>query len=374
VSRPQFLRAVNCEFVHCVGTGISLEGGQQAEFEQTFITSMYQGRAIDITSGFTGGWRFNGGWIFAGLVELVAIASGDGHLSDFIIGAGGLLTANTYDAVAVAAGVQRFSITDCTIGRMPGSSSPNTRYGISVGAGCDNYSIQGNLLIGNLTAPVLNTPGVGLTRVVRNNVPEPGMRWGGTASVTLVGGTTNTLTIPDGVTFYYVSVSGAGDAIVDAIVYGNSNTGARVILTKNTGTGSVLLRPNPAKGVDQITPPGNVDWRLSGVLSAVELGHNGSSYCLEGRLIPSAVISVVVPAVAAGTLAYLDVSTVGTTLEGVLAVGDVVLGVPAADLAAAGAGNGNYEGCRVSAANTLRLSFQGLLAGGAVNFTFARLN
>jgi hypothetical protein len=372
VSKPEFLRCLNVEIDHCVGTGISLEGGQQAEFEQTFITSMYQGRAIDIASTFTGGWRFNGGYIFAGLVELVSIAAPDGILSGMIIGAGGLLTSNTYDAVRVASGTERFTISDNSIGRMPGSPSPSTRYGINVGASCDNYSVQGNRLQGHVTAPLLNTPGVGLTRVVRNNEPDSGMRWGGTASVTLTSGTTNTITIPDGVTFYYVSTSGAGPAFVDEIVYGGGNTGARVWITKNTGSGSVVLRPNPGKGANQITPPGNVDWRLNGALSSVEVGHNGSSWCLEGRQSSAATISVPVPAVAAGTLAYLNVSTVGTALEGI-GTTDVVVGAPAADLAAAGAGNGDYVGCRVSAASTLRLTFQGTLAGGSVNFVFSLL-
>jgi hypothetical protein len=85
-----------------------------------------------------------------------------------------------------------------------------------------------------------------------------------------------------------------------------------------------------------------------------------------------ATISVAVPVVAAATLAYLNVSTVGTALEGITTA-DVVVGAPVSDLAAAGAGNGDYVGCYVSAANTLRLAFQGTLAGGAVNFNFKRV-
>jgi hypothetical protein len=53
---------------------------------------------------------------------------------------------------------------------------------------------------------------------------------------------------------------------------------------------------------------------------------------------------------------------------------DTVVGAPAADLAAAGLGAGYYVGCRVSAVDVLRLTFQGTLAGGAVNFNFVKVN
>ncbi len=91
----------------------------------------------------------------------------------------------------------------------------------------------------------------------------------------------------------------------------------------------------------------------------------------EGQL--KAQISVVVPALAAAELGYVDVSTVGTELAG-LGVGNVVVATPTEDLAAAGATNGFYASCRVSAADTIRLAFVGLLAGGASDFIFCRVD
>lgn len=169
---PQFLRCVNLEIDNCTTAAVTLDGGGQAEFEQLFVTAMNNGPCIDITSGFLGNWRFNGGVLFASVRELVTIAAGDGRMANMIIGAGGLLAANTYDAVTVAAGVQRWSIEDCSIGRMLGSASPQTRYGINIGASCDNYSVQGNIFIGHQTGAILNTPGTGSTRIVRNNIPD----------------------------------------------------------------------------------------------------------------------------------------------------------------------------------------------------------
>ncbi len=79
-------------------------------------------------------------------------------------------------------------------------------------------------------------------------------------------------------------------------------------------------------------------------------------------------LSVTVPAVAAGALGYVDVTLVGTPLEGMPA-NAIVWATPQADLAAAGAGNGGFINCRMSATNTLRFAFVGALAGGAANFT-----
>jgi hypothetical protein len=85
-------------------------------------------------------------------------------------------------------------------------------------------------------------------------------------------------------------------------------------------------------------------------------------------------LSVPVPAVAAsGQLAYLDVAVAGTPLDG-LDTPDVVVANPQADLSAAGVGRGAYLGCRVSAINTIRLAFHGILAGGAVDFEFCRVD
>lgn len=169
---PNFLRCVNLELDHVARCGVSLEGGGQAEFEQTFITSMLNGPAIQVLSTFEGIWRFNGGVLFASGVELVTIAGSYGQLSDMIICGGGLFGANTYDAVRVDANTEHFEIQDCIIGEMAGDLTPDTRYGISIASGCDNYSVQGNILLGHDTGAILNTPGTSSTRIVRNNIPD----------------------------------------------------------------------------------------------------------------------------------------------------------------------------------------------------------
>lgn len=172
VNPPAFIRCVNVEFDHVSTAGISLEGGGQAEFEQTFVTSMLNGPAIQILDTFDGLWRFNGGVLFGSGVELMTIAAPYGVLSNFIMSGGGIFTLDTYDAIRVDADTHDFQIVDCAISASPGDAVPNTRYAISIAAGCDNYLIQGNNLITHRTGDILNVPGTGPTRLVRNNIPD----------------------------------------------------------------------------------------------------------------------------------------------------------------------------------------------------------
>jgi hypothetical protein len=78
-------------------------------------------------------------------------------------------------------------------------------------------------------------------------------------------------------------------------------------------------------------------------------------------------VGVVVPAVGAGNVDYVD-----TVLGGELATAPTdtpVTGNPHADLAAAGAGGG-FINCRMSAPGTVRCAFIGPIAGGLTLFTF----
>jgi len=83
---------------------------------------------------------------------------------------------------------------------------------------------------------------------------------------------------------------------------------------------------------------------------------------------PRVTVSVVVPAVAAGQVGYVDVALGATKLAGMVPAGALLVANPSADLVAAGAGGG-FINVRASASNTARFAFLGPLAGGASNFT-----
>lgn len=78
-------------------------------------------------------------------------------------------------------------------------------------------------------------------------------------------------------------------------------------------------------------------------------------------------ISVVVPAVAAGNVGYVDAIMTGQLA--LLPTGAPVIANPTEDLVAAGAGGG-YINCRCNSPGVVRLAFIGPLAGGASDFTF----
>lgn len=125
-------------------------------------------------------------------------------------------------------------------------------------------------------------------------------------------------------------------------------------------------------------PPGNTwtadSFRLDGATN-YQLRTNGATLVGDVTVMERqarATIGVVVPALGAAALGYVDVDVTGTELDGVVA-GDPIVVNPTADLAGAGANGGSLASARVSAPNTVRLAFTGALAGGSSNFTFARI-
>lgn len=92
---------------------------------------------------------------------------------------------------------------------------------------------------------------------------------------------------------------------------------------------------------------------------------------VRGFIVP-VTLPVVVPAVLAGAVGYVIVPMAGTRLAD-LAVQECVVACPQAQLVAAGPG-GAYVNARCNAVGSVELAFLGPLAGGAVNFTFDRVD
>ncbi len=147
-----------------------------------------------------------------------------------------------------------------------------------------------------------------------------------------------------------VTITAAG-TLVEAVGC-NWTVGASVVFSGSAGT----LR------LDSLT---NFYWRAMGGAATVT---NGTIVQLSRA--QQEIASVVVPAVLAGQVGYVDTNMVGE-LAAVLANAPVTAN-PSADLVAAGAGGG-FVNCRVSGTGVVRCAFIGPLAGGAVNFTFAAL-
>jgi hypothetical protein len=168
-STPLFTRADDFSVDHPFTSGIRLTHGQHARFNRTFVTSVLEGRGIEVFSTHGGDWEFNGGEIFGAQKQGFYTEKGNGSLRGFDIGAVSYGFDNVYDAIAFTTGVANFTVVDCSTDFL----TPLVhRYAISIASGCDHFIVEGNRFEGALTAAILNTPGVTLTRIVRNNLPD----------------------------------------------------------------------------------------------------------------------------------------------------------------------------------------------------------
>jgi hypothetical protein len=171
-SIPLFTRVMNFQVDHVFGRGIRLSAGAEARIENFLVTSMVEGFGAEVESSYSGNWEFVAGTIFGCNKGGFLIRAGDGLIANYQIGGVSGVTSNTYDCIAVENGADNFTITGCSCGTMVGATSPASRYGISIAAGSDSFIVEGNRCVGNVTLPILNTPGAALTRIVRNNIPE----------------------------------------------------------------------------------------------------------------------------------------------------------------------------------------------------------
>lgn len=111
-------------------------------------------------------------------------------------------------------------------------------------------------------------------------------RWTGLESFTLAAGSTYTLTLAATTTHVYITTTGTGDVVIDEIIHGSSNNGARIVVAPNTGsTARLILRYNAGKGGNKIESPGpgSGDYTLEGIRAGVALNHNGFTWGLESR-------------------------------------------------------------------------------------------
>lgn len=232
-SVPLFTRVQNFQSDHPFSAGVQLNAGGAIRMNQILVTSVLEGSGIVITSAVSGNWEFIGGEVFGCNKAGVTIAKGDGLLEGLQIGGCGGISSNTRDCIEVTNSASRFRVVGCSGGAMFGATSPATRYGISIAAGSDNYVVVGNVFSGNVTAGILNTPGVALTRIVRSNVPD------------------STSSVPDG-DYGDVTVSSSG------AVWTVDNDVVTFAKMQNIGYG-VIGNPTFATTTDPslITPPGS---------------------------------------------------------------------------------------------------------------------
>lgn len=178
---PTFIHSWQFSADHPFYAGVLIEACDGAAwFEQILSGSTLSGPAVELQADAVN-VQFHGGEVGPAAQEGFVV-EGDGvKILGVQVSGCSIATANTFDGIAVAAGVTDFVIDGCTSGDIPGRAS-QARYGISIGAGADNYIVTSNICVGNNTGSILNTPGRADTRVVEGNVPDTeiavGSVWG----------------------------------------------------------------------------------------------------------------------------------------------------------------------------------------------------
>lgn len=168
-SEPLFSRSHNLQVDHAYGGGVHLRAGSSHDHDKLLIISTLAGDAIEVGSGVDGDWSFDNVDVFGCSGAGMTIARGDGTVHNARFGVIGAALANSRDCIEVAAGVQHLTVNDCTLGRVLASGAVTNRYGLSIAAGADNYTVTGNRAYGQ-TGGYLNTPGTAATRVLSGNI------------------------------------------------------------------------------------------------------------------------------------------------------------------------------------------------------------
>lgn len=380
-SVPTFNHSWQFSADHPFSRGVKLSAGAALWFDELLVTSLQAGDGIEVASGCSG-VEFNSGQIFGCAQNGLTYAGTGGMvIQNFDIGPCSSRTANTFDGIAIANNAGNFKISHCTSGDVTGFAT-SARYGISIGTGCNNFQVDFNDLVGNDTGPILCNVALTKSEIIRHNNPEAAYydATDGVSKQSLAAGV-QTLNVPSGTHTVIITPQAGGTVILDAIIHADVvlglNSGIRLRIIKEGTTGVVALRDGNASA-NSIWPPNSVDYTLARFNDAVEVVQcqtaqlSSVRWRVLARSTPTATVSVVVPAVAAGQVGYVDTNVSATALGGITTA-DVVCGNPTADLVAAGAGGG-YINSRVSATNTIRSAFVGPLAGGASNFVFTKVS
>ena len=102
-----------------------------------------------------------GGVLLPAITNLQATVKGNRIVGNSVA------TANTYDGLTVG-NATKVVVEGNIIGAADGAAAGTQRYGISIGASADNFSVIGNVLANNGTGMISNAAGTGSTKVIFN--------------------------------------------------------------------------------------------------------------------------------------------------------------------------------------------------------------
>jgi hypothetical protein len=178
-SNPGFISVHDFSANNPAVAGIELDAGSQFKASGMFLSGSGSPAGLSygviIGSGFTGQVEIIGGTVqdFSG--HGIWVQGGSGYMiADSIIGGMGTETTNTYDDIHIAAGVAKWSVTNCHFDIDPFlgfrvGGTPRSAVYVESGASAE-YLVAGNIFAsGYATQPVINLA-TGATGAVRGNV------------------------------------------------------------------------------------------------------------------------------------------------------------------------------------------------------------
>jgi len=169
-SYPSWAFFYDLEADHSYTTGVSLIGGLGFHATGSWIGSVLAGNGVDTSSNWLGEFSIDNSRVVGNAQNGILIGVGsESKVSNNFLCNNSTSSSGSYHGVAVAANINRFTISDNSVGRLVGLGSTNQAYGVYVNAGTsDYYTLNGNLgegASGNVTG-TLYDGGTGIHKSV----------------------------------------------------------------------------------------------------------------------------------------------------------------------------------------------------------------
>jgi hypothetical protein len=170
---PIEVNVINTLIDHILQNGVNVGAGWLVTLNTVLIHWSIIGRGVEVQNGFLGNLTIEGGHIYgSGLDGILLNKTGAmiASIAGMKVQGNGVATANTYSGILTGASLEKYSITGCDLGVDPGGGGTQ-KYGIDQGAGNNNYTIKGNIALGNGTGGYNLVSGRDVTtRIVQGNV------------------------------------------------------------------------------------------------------------------------------------------------------------------------------------------------------------
>jgi hypothetical protein len=173
-SYPSWAFFYDLEADHSYNTGVSLVAGLGFHATGSWIGSVLAGNGVDTSSNWLGEFSIDNSRVVGNAQNGILIGAGtETKISSNFLCNNSTSSSGSYHGADIAANINRFTVSNNSVGLIPPFTSSGQSYGIYVSAGTsDYYIIQGNLgqgTTGNVNGTVQDN-GSGVNKSVTGNV------------------------------------------------------------------------------------------------------------------------------------------------------------------------------------------------------------